>query len=134
VLAGGQAAEKEAEHGPVERRDVAGLAAAHPVAVLDHLAINPVAARVPDVVLDGVVAGQPPPEDQAGRHQLPGSVADHGKGLAGALHRPQERLHLRHHPHGVGVQGAAGQEDRVELPGAGAPDRAIDGAAHSRAR
>src|SRR5262245_51261482 len=47
-MAGGQAAGEEADHGPVERRQVGGLPAAHPVAVLDHLAIHPVAARVAD--------------------------------------------------------------------------------------
>src|SRR3954462_15830898 len=46
-----QAAGKEADHGPVERWQVGGLPAAHPVSVLDHLAINPLAARVADVIL-----------------------------------------------------------------------------------
>jgi hypothetical protein len=39
-------------------------------------------------------------------------VADDGERFADVLHLPQELLHLRHHPHGVGVQGAAGEEDR----------------------
>src|SRR5438270_85663 len=100
-----QATGEEADHGPVERGKIAGLPAAYPVLVLDHLAINPLAARVADVILDAVVAGQGPPADQAGRHQLPGSVTDDGERFASVLHGPQERLHLRHHPHGVRVQG-----------------------------
>src|SRR5262249_26368489 len=52
----GRAAGEEVDQGPVERGQVGGLPAAHPVAVLDHLPVHPAAARVTDVVLEGVVA------------------------------------------------------------------------------
>jgi hypothetical protein len=48
---------EQTDHCPVERRQIIGLAAGHPVAVLNHFPIHPVAPRVADVVLDGVVAG-----------------------------------------------------------------------------
>ena len=117
---------EEVEHGPVEGRQVGGLAAGYPVAVLDDFTIDPVAARVADVVLEGVVAGQRSPAYQPRRHQLPRGVADGGEGFAGVLHGPQKCLHLRCHAHGVGVHGAAREMNRVKLLRAGVPDRAID--------
>ncbi len=53
-------------------------------------------------------------------------MTDGGDGLAGILHRPQEGLHLGHHAHAVGVHGAAGKMQCIELLRADVPDRAID--------
>src|SRR6266436_4006644 len=86
----GGAAGEQADHSPDERGQVTGLAARHPVAVLDHCLIHPIAAPVANVVLDRVVAGQGPPVHEPGRNQFPGRVTDSRERLAGVLHGPQE--------------------------------------------
>jgi hypothetical protein len=48
------------------------------------------------------------------------------RGLPAACIAFRNALHLRHHAHGVGVQGAARKVDRVELIRAGILDRTID--------
>jgi hypothetical protein len=58
---------EQTDHCPVERRQIIGLAAGHPVAVLNHFPIHPVAPRVADVVLDGVVL----PRQQRRSHTNP---------------------------------------------------------------
>src|SRR5580704_5197912 len=52
---------KEGKHGPVERRQVAGVTARNPVAILNNFAIQPIAAGVANVVLHGVIACQGSP-------------------------------------------------------------------------
>jgi DNA-directed RNA polymerase specialized sigma24 family protein len=50
---------EQIDHLPVERRDVAGLAARHPITILDDLLVHPVAPGVSDIVLDRMVTGHP---------------------------------------------------------------------------
>src|SRR5262249_21368948 len=73
---------EEREHGWVEGREVTRGGARPPVAVLDALAIDPVAAGFADVVLEGKITGQGPPAHQPRRDQFPQGVADGGQGRA----------------------------------------------------
>jgi hypothetical protein len=82
---------------------------------INALGGSSVAARVADIILDGVVTGQGPAAHQAGRHQLPWGMADHRERLIRSLHLSQELLHFQHHPHGVSVEGAAGELNRIKL-------------------
>jgi len=70
--------------------------------------------------------GHRPPAHQAGRHQFPRGVTNDGERFAGVLHRPQERLYFRLRAHSVGVDGAAGEQDCIEILRAGVLDGAID--------
>jgi len=78
---------KQSNDGPIESWQIAGTAAGHPIAVLNHFLVQPVAARIADVVLDGVTTGQRPPTHQPGRDEFPWRVTDGGNGLASRLHR-----------------------------------------------
>jgi len=84
---GGTASGKQTNDGPIESRQIAGTSAGHPVAILNHFLVHPVAARIADVVLDGVTTGQRPPTHQPGRDEFPWGVTDGGNGLASRLHR-----------------------------------------------
>ena len=77
-----RAAGEQIEHRPIERGKIGGLTARHLVIVLQHLVVHPVAARIANIIPDGVVAGQPATLHQARRDEQPEAVADRGAGLA----------------------------------------------------
>ena|SRR6266478_1311248 len=74
---------EEGEHGLIEGREIAGLAAGDQIAVFDNLLIEPLAAGIADIILNRVVTREPSAADHISRNQEPGRVTDDGHGLAG---------------------------------------------------
>src|SRR5947209_3783800 len=70
------------DHALVKGGQVFGTAAADPGAIAHHFLVNPVAACVADIVLDGVVAGQRFAFDKASGDQQPGAMTDHSNRFA----------------------------------------------------
>src|SRR6266566_3676122 len=108
---------EERPHLAVERRDVIGLAARHPVPVDDHFGVLPLAAGAANVVLQGVVARQTTSLHQLRRHEQPRSVADRSDRLAGRIELLHEFARLHLHAQLVGVQSASGEKHRIEFLG-----------------
>ena len=117
---------KQGNDGPIERRQIIGLSAGHPIAVLNHFLVDPVAARIADVVLNGMTTGQRPPAHQSRRNQFPWRVTDSSDRLACVLHRLQKGLHFRYHAQFVGVDCSAGKMNGIKFCRADIPDHAID--------
>ena len=70
--------------------------------------VDPVAAGVLDVVLNGGPAGEGVAADESGGDEEPAAVADHGDGLTGAIGFLDEAPGFGDGTEGVGVERASG--------------------------
>src|SRR2546427_3257559 len=78
------------KHLSIECRDIAGLSATDPIPVAHNFLIHPVSARVANVILDGVKAGQGAALDAISRNQEPWTVTNYRSwvpGLVNAAHK-----------------------------------------------
>lgn len=92
----------------------------------DDLAVDPLAAGVPDVGGEARPAGQLPTTDDVGFDQSPRAVADDGQGPARVDRGPHQIDGLGHGAEVVGVGHPAGQEHSVELVRQHLPRRRAD--------
>src|SRR5579864_67224 len=104
---------KQFDHRLIKSWDVARLPTGDPVGVFYDFTVQPVTAGIADVVLNSVVAGEPPAAHQVGGDENPRRMANDRHRLAGILEVLDERLDLRHDAEGVGIQRAAGQKEGV---------------------
>src|ERR1041384_3363102 len=75
-------AREQLYHFAVEHRQVFRSPAGHQVAIRDAFAVFPLAARIADVILNGVPAGEFAPSDDSGGNQFPRSMTNRGNGLS----------------------------------------------------
>src|ERR1700691_4688815 len=109
-----------------EGGQVGGGSAGGELAVDDDFLVNRFGAGVAQVIPQAGPRGKPVALDDARRDQRPRAVADRGYRLA----RLGEGLDKRHRvgvdPKLVGVDGAAGQQQRAVVTGGGVGDEPVD--------
>src|SRR4051812_36593659 len=106
---------EQRDHLAIECRDVAGLAARHPIAVAHHFFIDPMRAGLSHIVLNSVIAGEGAIFCQACRDQQPRRVANERDRLARAVELLHELLRFGNNAQKISVHGATGQQHGVEL-------------------
>src|SRR5580704_14324299 len=114
-LRSGLALSEESQHLLVERRNIVRLPAANPVPIAHDFAIDPISARVLNVVLNCVVARKCSAPSQASGNKKPRGVANECDRLAAAIHLLHEFLRFFFHSKGISVQRSARQHHCVKF-------------------
>src|SRR5947209_18998802 len=109
------AAREEFDHACVKSWQVLWTAAADPGAITHHFLVNPVAACIADIVLDGVEAGHCFTFDEASGDQQPWAVTDHSDRFTLAVSMANEFLSFRHHSQRIGIECTSWEQHSIKI-------------------